>query len=197
MPVLSIPTPSSTEFQISLANIEDEIGEVLRLTGKPVEARACYERALAIIARLINAQPSLTVRVQPSLVTALKGLGATQQAAGQPADAVASWRRAIASDEQIQSSFGEVLYSLAGCHARLGGIAGAAGSGVPAAEGAAELERAMSVLRRAVTAGCRNVSWMKRDPDLDALRARPDFQAMMADLAFPDQSFSNRVDAGR
>ena len=71
---------------------------------------------------------------------------------------------------------GETLYYLAGCHARLGGIAGTAGSGLSAAEGAAELDRAMGVLRRAVAAGYRNVAWMKRDPDLDPLRARPDFR---------------------
>ena len=107
----------------------------------------------------------------------LKGLGATQQTAGQTADAVASWRRAVASDERTRSSSSETLYYLAGCHARLGGIAGTAGSGLSAAEGAAELDRAMGVLRRAVAAGYRNVTWMKRDPDLDPLRARPDFQA--------------------
>jgi hypothetical protein len=72
-----------------------------------------------------------------------------------------------------------------------------AGSGVPASERRVELDTALALLRRAADAGFGNVYWMRRDPDLDPLRARPDFQAMMADLAFPAQPFSNRVDAGR
>jgi hypothetical protein len=38
---------------------------------------------------------------------------------------------------------------------------------------------------------------MKRDPDLDPLRVRPDFQALMADLAFPSDPFSKDTDAHR
>ena len=83
-----------------------------------------YEKALAITERMINAQPAFASPIQIYLVFGLKGLGATQQAVGQTADAVASWRRAVASDERARSSNGETLYYLAGCHARLGGIAG-------------------------------------------------------------------------
>jgi hypothetical protein len=43
----------------------------------------------------------------------------------------------------------------------------------------------MDALRQAVAAGYHNVSWMKRDPDLDLLRARSDFQLLMMDLAMP------------
>ena len=175
---------------VDLANAELEIGEAMRWTGQPAEARACYERALAILTRLIDAQPAFADHLQIYLVFGWKGLGATQQAAGQPAEAVASWRRAVATDEHVRASLGEALYYLAGCHARLGGIAGAAGSGLPASEGPAELDRAMALLRRAAENGYGNVSEMRRDPDLDPLRGRPDFQAMMADLAFPAQPFA-------
>jgi serine/threonine protein kinase/tetratricopeptide (TPR) repeat protein len=185
---LAEANPTVTEFQIELANSQLEIGDVLRMTGQPGEARASYAGALAIIETLIKAQPAFVDGLQIFLVFGLKGLGATQQAAGQAADAVASWRRAIASDERARSSDGETLYYLAGCHARLGGITGTAGSGLTAAEGAAELDRAMGVLRRAVAAGYRPAAWMQRDPDLDPLRARPDFQLLMMDQAFPAKS---------
>ena len=187
---LADANPAVTEFQIVLANAHLETGDVLRLTGQSAEARASYEAALAIIERLIKAQPAFADQLQIYLVFGLKGLGATEQTAGQTAGAVVSWRRAIATDERSRSSDGEVLYILAGCHSRLGGIAGAAGSGLSAAEGVSELDRAMGVLRRAIAAGYRNVNWMKRDPDLDPLRARADFQALMADLAFPSEPFS-------
>jgi hypothetical protein len=124
------------------------------------------------------------------LIFGLKGLGATQQTAGQPADAVASWQRAVASGEQARSRTSWTLYFLAGCHARLGGIAGTTGTGLAASEGAAELDRAMVVLRDAVAAGYRNVTWMKRDPDLEPLRSRPDFQLLMIDLTMPADPFA-------
>ena len=192
---LADANPGANFFQIQLANTHLETGDVLRLTGQPVEARASYEEALAIIERVIKAQPAFADHLQVYLVFGLKGLGATQQPAGQAADAVASWRRAVASDERTRSSDGETLYFLAGCHARLGGIAGTAGSGLSAADGTAELDTAMAVLRRAVAGGYRNVTWMQHDPDLDPLRARPDFQALMMDLAFPSDLFSPETDA--
>src|SRR5262249_12322836 len=117
--------------------------------------------------------------------------------AGRAADAVANWRRALASDERSRSSYNEVLYVLGACHARLGGIAGIAGSDLSAAEGAAELDKAMAMLHRAVAQGYRNVTWMRRDADLDPLRSRPDFQALMLDLEFPSDPFSKDTDADR
>jgi hypothetical protein len=154
------------------------------VTGRAAEARASYEAALAIIERLAEAQPALADFLQVYLVFGLRGLGATQQAT----DAVATWRRAIANAERSRHSSGETLYYLAGCHARLGAIADAAGSGLSAAE----LDRAMDVLHRAVAAGYRTVTWMRRDPDLDPLRARPDFRLLMMDLEFPNDPFARR-----
>src|SRR5262245_14833405 len=194
---LADANPAVTQFQLELGNSHLEIGDVLRLTDRPAKARASYEGALAIQDRLMQARPATAGHLQVFLVFGLKGLGATQQAADQSADAVASWRRAIASDERTRSSDGETLYVLAGCHARLGGIAGTVGSGLSDAEGADALDRAMAVLGRAVAAGFRNVTWMKHDPDLDPIHARPDFQALMLDLEFPSDPFSPDRDAHR
>src|SRR5262249_27665835 len=118
---LADANPAITDFQSNLANTHLEMGDVLRLTGQPAEARASYEEALAIIDRLIKVQPAFADLLQVFLVFGLKGLGATQWTAGQAADAVASWRRAVATDERPRSSYSETLYFLAGCHAQLGG----------------------------------------------------------------------------
>src|SRR5262249_10227663 len=149
-----------TDPQVALANVLLETGDVLRLTAQPAKARVCYQEGLAGIEKLIKAQPAYADGLHIFLVFGLKGLGATQQAAGQAADAVATWRRAIGGDERTPvpswaGSQTDTLYYLAGCHARLGGIAGTAGSGLSAAEGAAELDRAMGALRRAVGGGYR------------------------------------------
>jgi hypothetical protein len=62
-----------------------------------------------------------------------------------------------------------------------------------AAEGPAEFDRAILALRQAIANGYRNVISMKRELDLEPLRARPDFRALIWDLEFPDAPFSQDV----
>jgi serine/threonine-protein kinase len=81
-------------------------------------------------------------------------------------------------------------YNLACAHAQLATIAAMPGSGMTAADGRAEAERAMQWLHGAVAAGYRNAALMRRDRDLDPLRSRPDFQLLMMDLEFPDDPFA-------
>jgi tetratricopeptide (TPR) repeat protein len=186
---LADDNPAVTDLQSELANGLNETGDVLRLLGRTAEAQASYERAVAILERLIEAEPEST-QDQFWLVQGLKGLGATQLASGRTAEAVATWRRAATIGDRLRSDYGESLYYLACCHALLGGVAGASGSGLSAEEGSAELDRAMDFLHRAVIAGYRDVTRMRRDPDLDPLRSRPDFQSLMADLALPTDPFA-------
>ncbi|HQR47874.1 MAG TPA: TIR domain-containing protein [Steroidobacteraceae bacterium] len=65
----------------------------------------------------------------------------------------------------IEASPGDsvMLYNAACLYSRLG-----------------ETRRAVDTLRQAVDAGVRNYSWMKNDPDLDAIRGDPEFIALMA-----------------
>ena len=48
----------------------------------------------------------------------------------------------------------------------------------------------MAVLRQAVTMGYRNPDAYRTESALDPLRNRPDFQALMMDLAFPTEPFA-------
>jgi hypothetical protein len=82
------------------------------------------------------------------------------------------------------------FYNLACGHAQLAGIATLPGSGMTAAEGRTEAERAMQWLGRAIAAGYRNVALMRKDPDLKPLLSRLDFQLLMMDLAFPSEPFA-------
>ena len=55
----------------------------------------------------------------------------------------------------------------------------------------AEALAAISTLGRAIKAGYRDLHQMKTDNDLDLrLRARPDFQLLMMDQAFPGRPFT-------
>src|SRR5262249_45824006 len=176
-------------IQRDLANGLNESGDILRLMGRPAEAQVSYEQALAILEALFRADPNVSDN-HTWLIQGLKGLGATHFAAARAADAVATWRRPVAIGERLRSPYDQPLYYLAGCHALLGAAAGLPGSGLAAEDGPIELGRGMDALRRAVAAGYRDVTWMRRDPDLEPLRSRPDFRVLLLDLAFPADPFT-------
>ena len=50
-------------------------------------------------------------------------------------------------------------------------------------------DEAMAALRRSGAAGFRDVDHYRRDTDLDPLRSRPDFAALLLDMAFPTDPF--------
>jgi hypothetical protein len=58
------------------------------------------------------------------------------------------------------------------------------------AEATADADRAMACLRKAVAAGYRDGDHMEKDSDLDALRGREDFQALLATLLRPSEATS-------
>ena len=70
----------------------------------------------------------------------------------------------------------------------LSGLAGMAGSGMTASDGAIEAERAMDILRGIIAAGYRAPA-LRTEAALDPLRDRPDFQLLMMDVAFPTDPF--------
>ncbi len=51
-------------------------------------------------------------------------------------------------------------------------------------------DRAIDLLRRAVSLGFRDVDLLTKDPDLAALRDRADFRLLILDVAFPSDPFS-------
>lgn len=51
---------------------------------------------------------------------------------------------------------------------------------------------AMDMLRRTIALGFVNLEHFQRDPDLNGIRVREDFKALMLDLAFPTKPFQAR-----
>jgi hypothetical protein len=101
----------------------------------------------------------------------------------------AAWKRACGCYDATKPLTGEHTFLRACCHAGLAGLAGKPGAGVSAAEGADQAEKAMAILRQAVTMGYRSASAYRAESALDPLRNRPDFQLLMMDLAFPAKPF--------
>ena len=83
--------------------------------------------------------------------------------------------------ERLNQPGGFSLYAAACFRAVSAGVY--AGKGQPA-EAAADADRAMDWLRKAVAAGYRNRAQMDADADLDPLRGRPDFRALLATLPY-------------
>jgi hypothetical protein len=81
-------------------------------------------------------------------------------------------------------------YDLARGHALLASAAADPRSGLSAAAAAAEADRALAALRRAVAAGYRDLAEMQADRDLDPLRGREDFKLLIMDLAMPAEAFA-------
>ena len=131
--------------------------------------------------KLAEANPPVT-DYQRDLASTLSQLGIAQRRGGRPADAVASFRKAIVIMEGLPTLTPGQHYELACYRARLAEVAAASGSGVTAAEGQAAADQALAALRQAVAAGYRNVAHMKSDTDLDALVPRPDFQQLLQEL---------------
>ena len=52
----------------------------------------------------------------------------------------------------------------------------------------------MAILRHTVAAGYHDSNFLRIEPGLDALRSRPDFRQIMADLSFPVDPFAWRFD---
>jgi hypothetical protein len=92
--------------------------------------------------------------------------------------------------EGLPSPTGEEWFETACARAALAGLAGRAGSGVPAAEAVTEAEAAMALLRRAVAMGYRSPDVFRTEGALDPLRDRPDFRLLEMDLALPAEPFA-------
>jgi serine/threonine-protein kinase len=181
-----------TDFQYDLSHTHQMMAWALQRAGKLAEAVEAVERSIAIVQKLADANPSVT-RWQSDLAFALHQFGSLGAKAGRTAEAVASCRRAAAIWTRLSSRIPNDLYNLACTHSRLAGLAAEPGSGMTATEGRAEADRAMDWLRQAVAAGYRRLMILRTDTDLDALRSRPDFRLLIAemmDLEFPDDPFA-------
>jgi tetratricopeptide (TPR) repeat protein/tRNA A-37 threonylcarbamoyl transferase component Bud32 len=173
------------EFPWRLARSLDEIGRIGSLAGHPADAAPALERAAEIHEALARDNPGFygVDVVRNRLYAACQRL-----AASRPEEARACLRRAedeLKRYDQVQA--GKLLHDLACSHV-LWSAAGREGA-IGTAEREARTRRAIAVLRRAVVAGHADLMQVRRDPVLDPLRGRRDFDEMILDLSFPADPF--------
>jgi eukaryotic-like serine/threonine-protein kinase len=187
---LARANPNRADVHVELAEIYCTRGEIEADDGKPEQARAWYEKAQTIRKQQIAADPTH----EPSIAycaDALRRIGTAFQASGRPTDAVANYRQSIAILEGLKKPRALDFYDMACGHSLISGAAANAGSGVTAAEGNAEAELAVAGLRKAFEAGYSNLVWVRTgDKDLNPIRSRPDFQALLMDVSMPVEPFA-------
>jgi tetratricopeptide (TPR) repeat protein len=180
--------PDNPGHRAWFANAANDAAAALIELGRTREARALCERALATNEALLQADAK-TVYHFASLAESLMRMGQVRRAEGDLKGAALDWHRAAAM-YAARATGSEARVYEACCRSGLAGLAGVSGSGVSVVQGAAETESAIANLRDAIALGMRDLAWLRTDPLLDPLRARPDFQSLLMDLAMPADPFA-------
>jgi serine/threonine-protein kinase len=181
--------PREQEFGDELAAICIALGDRYSEAGKAAEALSSFDKALSIQRPLVEADPSKS-SYRSNLARALRRRGVALKRCGRPAEAVSDLRRSIGILRGLGAPTLGDYFDLARTQSLLSGLASTAGSGLTATDGQAAADEAMSSLRQAAGAGWRNAPWMAADPDLAPIRSRPDYQALLLDMAFPADPFT-------
>ena len=121
--------------------------------GRKAEAEAAYRRSLQVIEKQLELHPD-DARATYFGASCLCELGDRERGL--------QWaERALAMDPEDSS----VLYNVACTYALLG-----------------QAEKAIDCLERSITSGMGQKEWIEHDSDLDSLRSRPRFQALLEGL---------------
>jgi serine/threonine-protein kinase len=163
--------PGSASYKTMLARGLTHSGNLLLKEGKAAEALPMLRRALEIQERIARERPRAVV-YRGSLAHALRGVGRAEAAAGHPVEARDAFERASTIDRALADTYLVCRYNLACSLALM----------IPVSEPDrrdALAVQAIEALRQAVSNGYANISGLKGDPDLDALRSRADFQALL------------------
>ena len=138
---LADDNPRIPSYLNSLASGHTNVADALRILLRFDEAREGYEKAVAIRERLVNTNRTI-ILYRSHLAYSVRRLGMARLAAGDAAGSVTDARKALALYEGLPTRSPEEQYELACCHAALAAAAGRESSGISAAEGETEPDKA-------------------------------------------------------
>jgi serine/threonine-protein kinase len=184
--------PDQATYSERLAATVNDLGRLQLKHGHVEDAIRSYRKALSILDRFDRDHPGIFT-LQQQLGYTYRGLGRCLVRSGRGDEALKALQQALAIDERYSRSQPMARYDLA-CDWALCitavGRDGGERSPQPSDERRRLSDRAMEALREAIAAGYNAVENLKEDPDLDPLRSRLDFQALLLDLIFPADPFS-------
>ena len=179
-----VENPAVIEYRRVLATSNEELGQELVDQGKLAEGLQGFTQAreqAEIVQRSIPEDTNNLV----TLASIHRGIGKALGKQGKPAEGLASLDRAVAIGERIERRDSVAAYDLACTLALCSQLAASLPEGTGGDDdGAARrhAERSVIQLRKAIGAGWKDADWMERDPELAALRDRPDYRELIADL---------------
>ena len=171
----------ATPLQVDLAWSYTQSANQEIATGRVDEASRHYQQALGLASKLLatNAADNQVLYI---VSASHGGKGRVHGKQGRPAEALKSLQEALATRAKIPSSHLSVLYDRACWLALCSSVVGQRKSSLTATE-LAEREKygnqAMDALRQAINAGQFSLHDLRTDADLDALRARGDFEKLL------------------
>jgi tetratricopeptide (TPR) repeat protein len=204
---LAADFPAVPDYAVDLGGRYCNFGNLVHDRGEPAAALDWYAKAVATLELVHRAEPQL-VTARQFLRNSHWGRADALVRLSRPAEALADWERALALDDgsartalglgraDALARAGEGARALAAADevAAAGRLpAGAlynlacayalAAAKLPPADAERAAAKAVATLRRAVAAGYRDAAHMQKDSDLDALRRRDDYAALLWDLA--------------
>jgi serine/threonine-protein kinase len=175
----------NAELRRRLARCLDEVGRLQSLSGRPADASAPLGRAAELYEALVRNDPVL---YGADLVRNQLYLASQRALAGHPDEAEVCLQRAEEVANRSAQERPDLLFYDMACAYSLWSVAGQDGAIAPD-ERERRSRRAIVALRRAASDGHFNLDQILRDPILNPLRPRRDFQELMLDLAFPADPF--------
>ncbi len=180
LPKLVADYPGNTQFQLELARLQTNFGVALYRQKRTVEALNALEAALVQGQELAKSDPN-NINYRSMVGESYIFRGAARASAGQPTDAAADLRRAVELYAGFPTLSVMQQVDRSRALALLAGLGADAKSGVTKDETKAFADQSVAVLAGAVKAGWALPGELK-EPDFDALRARPDFQNLLTEV---------------
>jgi WD40 repeat protein len=146
--------------------------------GRRAEAIRDLQQARDTLRTLHQTAPGDS-RVAGLLAISLESLGSALRDERCLAEAVASLQEARQVLEALRQPSAVDLYNLACAYANLSTLVEPGAKPPTAAEREALAERALTALQQSIHEGMTDYAYMERDHDLDALRERPDYRALI------------------
>lgn len=180
---LRLAHPENLEFQFQLGVTWRLMGGIFAELGRPDEALRALEHAIEQMQPAFDQAPLEHLRQQ--LSDAHVSLAAAQANAGRTSDAVRSLQRSIAMRKEMAALGAGDFYNQACCFSLLSRLSVAGRTEVDDQTRAMVEEyavQAVDLLRQAINHGFRQADAIRKDPDLEPLHQREDFEKLLAEL---------------
>jgi serine/threonine-protein kinase len=159
---------------LDLSNLQVDI-------GRYAEAEQCGRVSVDLSEALVREVPSSSLyRITAGYACGFLGKALLKR--GSLGEALAMLRKSAAlleTSDEVNS-----LYNRA-CFLALASTVADPAEGPAAERRRRDADQAVATIRRAIEMGFAESNTLRTDPDFDSIRARPDFQALVMDLAFP------------